>query len=49
LAVLVADKLPLLAWFDNEPLAYPILFKTLVDTALGMQQWPEVLNNMTKA
>jgi hypothetical protein len=32
--VLVADKLPFLARFNNEPLAYPILFKTLVYTAL---------------
>ena len=32
--VLVADKLPFLARFDNEPLAYPILFKTLVYTVL---------------
>src|SRR5215475_14737751 len=32
--VLVADKLPFLAKFDNEPLAYPILFKSLVYTVL---------------
>ena len=32
--VLVADKLPFLARFDDEPLAYPVLFKTLVYTAL---------------
>jgi hypothetical protein len=32
--VLVADKLAFLAWFDDEPLAYPILFKTVVYTAL---------------
>ena len=32
--VLVADKLPLLARFDNEPMAYPILFKTLIYTVL---------------
>jgi len=30
--VLVADKLPFLARFDNEPLAYPILFKSVVYT-----------------
>jgi hypothetical protein len=32
--VLVADKLPFLARFDNEPLAYPILFKSFVYTLL---------------
>lgn len=32
--VLVADKLRFLARFDNEPLAYPILFKTLVYVVL---------------
>lgn len=32
--VLVADKLAFLAWFDDEPLAYPILFKTVVYTVL---------------
>ena len=32
--VLVADKLPFLARFDNEPLVYPILFKTCVYTVL---------------
>jgi hypothetical protein len=29
-AVLVADKMPFLGRFDNAPLAYPILFKTIV-------------------
>ena len=29
-SVLVADKMPFLRRFDNAPLAYPILFKTLV-------------------
>src|SRR5262249_513711 len=32
--VLVADKLPFLAKFDNEPLAYPIVFKSFVYTVL---------------
>ena len=32
--VLVADKLPFLARFDDEPLAFPILFKTVVYTVL---------------
>ena len=32
--VLVADKLPLLRRFDYAPLAYPVLFKTLVYTVL---------------
>jgi hypothetical protein len=32
--VLVADKLRFLARFDDEPLAYPILFKTVVYTVL---------------
>jgi hypothetical protein len=32
--VLVADKLPFLARFDNQPLAVPILFKTFVYTVL---------------
>jgi hypothetical protein len=32
--VLVADKLPFMARFDNEPLAYPILFKTAVYVVL---------------
>src|SRR5215813_12780708 len=32
--VLVADKLPFLKWLDNQPLAYPILFKTAVYTVL---------------
>ena len=32
--VLVADKMPLLRRFDCAPLAYPILFKTLVYTLL---------------
>ena len=31
-SVLVADKMPFLRRFDNAPLAYPILFKTLVYT-----------------
>jgi hypothetical protein len=30
--VLVADKLPFLRWFDDRPLAYPILFKAVVYT-----------------
>jgi hypothetical protein len=30
--VLVADKLPFLKWLDDQPLAYPILFKTFVYT-----------------
>ena len=32
--VLVADKLPFLARLDDEPLVYPILFKTFVYTVL---------------
>ena len=32
--VLVAEKLPFLARFDNEPLAYPIIFKSIVYTVL---------------
>jgi hypothetical protein len=32
--VLVADKMPLLRCFDRAPLAYPILYKTLVYTVL---------------
>ena len=32
--VLIANKLPFLARFDNEPLAYPILFKTIVYVVL---------------
>jgi hypothetical protein len=32
--VLIADKMPILRRFDYAPLAYPILFKTLVYTAL---------------
>jgi hypothetical protein len=32
--VLVADKLSLLKWLDDQPLAYPILFKTAVYTVL---------------
>ena len=32
--VLVADKMPFLRRFDYAPLAYPILFKTVVYTAL---------------
>jgi hypothetical protein len=32
--VLVADKMPLLRRFDHAPLAYPILFKTVVYTLL---------------
>jgi hypothetical protein len=32
--VLVADKMPFLRHFDYAPLAYPILFKTVVYTAL---------------
>jgi ABC-type multidrug transport system fused ATPase/permease subunit len=32
--VLVADKMPFLRRFDYAPLAYPILFKTIVYTAL---------------
>jgi hypothetical protein len=34
--VLVADKMPFLRRFDYAPLAYPILFKTLVYTVLVM-------------
>jgi hypothetical protein len=32
--VLIADKMPFLRRFDHAPLAYPILFKTLIYTAL---------------
>ena len=32
--MLIANKIPILRRFDCAPLAYPILFKTLVYTAL---------------
>jgi hypothetical protein len=42
--VLVADKLPFLARFDDEPLAFPILFKTVVYTVLVfLARLPEAL------